>query len=292
MSNDAWKAAAMRESMKNKSTLVSLVHPLLLKANEESSALRDTKHFHPSSMCKRDWCTRETAYKVMGFTESNPERPKPFRTLNIFEEGNRIHSKWQGWFKDLGILRGKWLCHECEHTWYGSGTCESCQSKQVEYLEVPVTNKELNILGHADGHIIMPDGSDALIEIKSMGIGTFRYEAPQLFNQYAHKEITAEEMWKDVKRPFPSHLRQGSLYMYCTGIHTMVFIYEWKAGQDVKEFTVQYQPEVISDILYNCGSLDSDLKADRLPDRPSWAEFKSKTPCKYCAYKDLCWESS
>ena len=48
-----------------------------------------------------------------------------------------------------------------------------------------------------------------------------------------------------IKRPFPQHLRQGMLYCHVTGIHAIVFLYEFKANQDFKAFTVRYQPTLI-----------------------------------------------
>jgi hypothetical protein len=290
MTEDAWKIEAMKASMKNRSTFVSLVHPLLLNNAREKDAQRDTEHFHPSDLCKRDWCVRQSAYKMLGHVESNPEKPKPFKTLNIFAEGNRIHEKWQGWLRDVGVLRGRWFCEECSEMWYGTYPCEYCGSRKVVYQEVPLHDEEHRLLGHADGHVVLED--DYLIEIKSVGIGTFRYEDMGLFNRYSRKEITAEEMWNEVRRPFLSHLKQGNLYMYVTDIRKMIFIYEWKAGQDIREFKVNYQPELISGILTACANALKQIDNNELPDRPEWIESKDTPPCRWCAYKTTCWSDT
>jgi hypothetical protein len=289
MTEDAWKIEAMKASMKNKAKLVSLIHPLILKEYVDKNASRDTDHFHPSEICKRDWCVRQSGYRMMGYDESNPERPKPFKTLNIFEEGNRIHRKWQGWLQDAGVLHGQWYCYECEDIWYGESTCPKCQSKQVQYHEVPLYDEDHHLLGHADGHVVLD--TDYLIEIKSVGIGTFRYENFPLFNRYATKDITADQMWNEVNRPFLSHLKQGTLYMHVTGIHKMIFIYEWKASQDIKEFVVSYQPEVISGILATCDAGLRDIVKGVVPPRPEWIDNKNHQACKYCAYRTTCWSS-
>jgi len=288
MTDDAWKIEAMKASMKNRSTLVSLIHPMLLRDYRENSDLRDTEHFHPSEVCKRDWCIRQTMCRMFGEKETNPERAKSFQVLNIFAEGHRIHHKWQEWLRQAGVLRGKWSCNVCYNTWDGDDTCTYCKSRDVTYREVPVHDHEHHLLGHADGRLDLPDG-EALLEVKSVGIGTFRYEDMGLFNRYAHKEITAEEMWRSVNRPFLSHLKQGSLYMHATGIHRMIFVYEWKAGQEVKEFTVKYQPDVIADVLAACRVGLKYLQTGTLPPAPEWAE-KDKAPCRYCPYRDSCWK--
>ena len=290
MTEDTWKIEAMKASMKNKAKLVSLLHPHLLEDYDYKNRLRDTEHFHPSDMCKRDWCVRQSIYRMLNYKETNPERPKAFKTLNIFEEGHRIHRKWQGWLQEVGMLLGRWYCRECEHVWYGKSVCESCTSKQTDYHEVPIYDEEHHIMGHADGHVKL-DNEDYLIEIKSVGIGTFRYENFPLFNRYTTKQITADEMWNEVNRPFLSHLRQGTLYMHCTGIKKMIFIYEWKASQDIKEFVVSYQPEVISDILATCRAGLHYLGQGSVSPRPDWITTKDHQACKYCTYKKICWSS-
>ncbi len=290
MTEDAWKIEAMKASMKNKAKLVSLLHPHLLEEYTAKNLLRDTEHFHPSEICKRDWCVRQSSYRMMGYEETNPEKPKPFKTLNIFEEGNRIHRKWQGWLQDIGLLQGQWYCRECYHVWYGKPVCVDCHSRQVDYQEVPIYDEDHHIIGHADGHVNLND-EDYLIEIKSVGIGTFRYENFPLFNRYATKDITADQMWGDVNRPFLSHLKQGSLYMHCTGIKKMIFIYEWKASQDIKEFVVSYQPEVVSDILATCSTGLKHMGKGAISPRPDWIDTKDHQACKYCTYKKLCWSN-
>ena len=288
MTEDTWKVEAMRASMKSKSKLVPLLHPHLLREYQEKNLHRDTEHFHPSEICKRDWCVRQSAYRMMGYEQTNPEKPKPFKTLNIFEEGNRIHRKWQGWLKDIGLLQGQWYCTECENVWYGKPSCPECNSKQVDYQEVPLYDEDQHIIGHADGHVEL-NGEDYLIEIKSVGIGTFRYENFPLFKKYADREITADQMWNDVTRPFLSHLRQGSLYMHCTGITKMIFLYEWKASQDIKEFVVSYKPEVVSGILSTCNTGLVHMGKGAIPPIPDWIDNKDHSACKYCTYRTICW---
>ena len=289
MTDDAWKVEAMKATIKSKSKLIPMIHPMLLEEYDHKSRDRDTEHFHPSEICKRDWCVRQSAYRMMGYQETNPERPKPFKTLNIFEEGNRIHRKWQGWLRQAGVLRGQWYCPECDNVWYGEAECPECKSLLAVYQEVPIYDEEHHIIGHADGHLQLEE--EYLLEIKSVGIGTFRYENFPLFNRYAQREITADQMWNEVNRPFLSHLKQGSLYMHCTGIKKMVFIYEWKASQDIKEFLVSHQPEVVSDTLTTCKAGLREIGKGNIPPRPDWIDTKDHTACKYCTYRSICWSN-
>ena len=97
-------------------------------------------------------------------------------------------------------------------------------------------------------------------------------------------------MWKRIRQPFPSHVRQAMLYMYCTGIHTMVFIYEWKATQEVKEFTVQFQQELVDPILASCEIVVKALDSSIPPMRPTWVTDSDHKTCKYCPHKSTCWK--
>jgi hypothetical protein len=110
-----------------------------------------------------------------------------------------------------------------------------------------------------------------------------------LYKQYQKGELTLDGMWKKVRQPFPSHIKQGLLYMYCTGIHQMTFLYEWKPTQEVKEFVVGFTPELVQPMLDNCKRLMTALEGDVPPMRPMWAEEPTCNGCKFCPYKKTCW---
>jgi CRISPR/Cas system-associated exonuclease Cas4 (RecB family) len=264
----------------------------ILKDRDARESTRDTAHIHPSDLAKRDWCPRANWYTI----REQPKDPEnfAFQRLNVFAEGHYIHAKWQDWLNHAGVLEGWWQCSNtiCNHKWEAISpkSCPSCGTPYPLYREVPLSNEEHMILGHADG-IINDANGRALIEIKSVGLGTVRFEAPDLFNSYQKGDITLDGLWKKIRQPFPSHIKQGLLYMYCTGIHEMVYLYEWKPTQEVKEFVVGFTPELVQPMLDNCKRLMTALQKDIPPMRPMWAESSSSTGCKYCSYKKTCWRS-
>jgi hypothetical protein len=151
----------------------------------------------------------------------------------------------------------------------------------MQYLEVPLRYDPLLISGHADGAI---PRLSALIEIKSVGTGTVRIEAPEIFkNNSEGSFIDLQGLWKDIKEPFPSHIRQGQLYLaLCNRIglpfDQIIFIYEAKFNQGVKEFVVKFDPEVSKSILRNCSDIAAALDLDApLPKCPTGT-------CKDCEY--------
>lgn len=254
MSELPWHLQTYKKSFSSTGRLIPLVEKHLIE--EQLNSTRDTEHLHPSEICKRDWCPRSSWYTIKGYEKQSEKFT--FQRLNIFAEGHAIHNKWQTWLTDLGVL---------------------------EQAEVPIKDEEHLILGHADG-IINDKQGRAILEIKSVGVGTIRMEAPDMMTE----GMTPDEMWKKIRKPFPTHLRQLMLYMYCTGINEGVVLYEWKATQEVKEFAVKFQPELIEHILVSCRMVVSALKSGIPPMRPTWMEDSQNKVCKACPYQKVCWK--
>lgn len=251
----------MKRILNSPHRLLPVAERYLLESNVEKSLERDKLHLHPSEICKKDWCPRQSYYRIIGLPE--PAESFTLQRLNVFAEGNLIHQKWQSWLTEAGVL---------------------------EQAEVPVVNKEHRILGHADG-IISDKKGRAVLEIKSVGVGTIRFEDYPLFARYAKGEITLDAMWNSITHPFDSHIRQLQLYMYCLDIHEGIVIYEWKPSQDVKEFSVQYQPELVDPILASCMSVQLSLDEGLPPSRPAWLNPTHRV-CKGCAFKTECWKGN
>jgi len=214
---------------------------------------RDHTVIHPSELCKTDFCARASYYTIT----QGPKRDKAgFRLQNIYDEGHYIHAKWQNRLRDMGILYGMWYCQSCKLAYTGIGSsCPDCGSLLIDYREVSVYDRDLMISGHTDGWV-KDDQGNVLIEIKSIGIGTIRFEEPSLL--YSH--ATLDDAWANIRRPFSTHIRQGQLYLEMLrrmkekGIYDevpeeIVFIYEKKSDQAVKEFTVRANPATVKPML-------------------------------------------
>ena len=288
MSVDPWYKKNYKDMLKYNGRLLPLVNEQAMKASIERNSHRDTDHLHPSELSKKDWCPRSAWYKIMKYPAASESLS--FSRLNVFEEGHSIHNKWQTWLWKAGVLSGDWYCESCNHRWSAVAptTCAMCSSTRIVYREVPIHNDEHRILGHADGLVVDKSG-EALIEIKSVGIGTVRFEKPGLYADYANGQLTIDEVWKMIKSPFASHIRQGNLYMHCTGVHTIIFLYEWKPTQEVKEFIVNYNEDIVNPILDNCKLVLNHLESGVTPSRPDWAA-KTSAGCKYCPYIKECWK--
>lgn len=246
---------------------------------------------HVSELVKKDFCPR-TAYYRISRTRSGlaiPMEEAPYFALeNIYEEGHTIHEKWQSWFWDMGTLFGFFSCFACG--WRDEAVapicCPKCSAPRqcLQYQEVHLFDPEHLLVGHADGEI--RDGRGAvLIEVKSIGLGTVRVELPGILRDHTRKyedehgkertHLDIDGLWRDLKRPFPSHLRQGYVYLYLRDLLTVEkgwpqvdridFIYESKMTQAVKEFSVNRDDEMVKDFLAQARDVAQGLKLDIPP---------------------------
>jgi hypothetical protein len=258
-------------------------------------------------MSKSDWCPRATYYRIAGVTPTNTEK-FAFQLESIFEEGHLIHAKWQGWLAEMGLLWGTWVCPtNREHpavTGTAPQTCFECEggygvTVPMKYAEITLDGEEKFLMvGHADGGL--PDRR-SLIELKSIGLGTLRLEDPSLLSKYlvetveGRKIYDLDSLWKGLRRPLPSHLRQGNIYLkLCQEMglpfDRMVFLYEFKATQAFKEFTVKYTPDIAEPLFETALDIKYALGKGKPVPRPPHADGPTAKVCKACPFATHCWQ--
>lgn len=250
------------DAKKHKSRLVGDVERHLLSRPPGDRA---TDVLHPSEIIKRDWCRRSSYFLLKGYPKT-PNRPN-LRLQSIFDEGHAIHAKWQNWFKEMGVLHGQFKCQSCGKINWGTSPdlCAMCQGTNLVYHEVTLFDDALRIKGHTDGWI-KGIGNDCLIEIKSVGPGTIRAESPDLFQ--GTQDFMAA--WKNVHRPFNSHILQGQMYLELMKrmgheVNEIVFLYELKADQDYKEFAVKADYELVRHIFENAEKVVKAVTTNTVP---------------------------
>jgi CRISPR/Cas system-associated exonuclease Cas4 (RecB family) len=225
---------------------------------------RSTTVLHPSEMTKFDWCLRESWFLLQGVPK---KQVKPaFKLQSIFDTGHALHSKWQRYFQDMGVLHGRFKCAVCDGITFATSPqkCADCGAPwyKLTYDEVTLFDNDLRIKGHTDGWI-KGLGKDALIEIKTVGPGTLRFEAGHLMREADGDFLKAFQL---VKTPFSPHILQGQIYLELmkrmgNPVDEIVFIYELKADQSMKEFTVQADFELVRHIFENAERVVQAIEA-------------------------------
>lgn len=268
---------ALLETTKRPTVLLGDVQRLLLQPGSESGLRTDA--LHPSEISHSDWCPRASYYRLSG-REPVSERAGSYWQLQmIFDEGKEIHGKWQKRIWDLGRLAGTFYCTACHSAWPATAPqeCIAChQGRQfLRFHEVPLYNQNLNMAGHADG---LDTFDGPIIEIKSVGLGTVRFENPRLIAEHTYdfhmngkprKFLDYDGLWNSIRRPFPSHMRQGDFYCYLSRKYTKVlFLYECKWNQKCREFIVEYREERIADRLDMCSRITMALQGGPIPSCP------------------------
>lgn len=272
------------------------VRKVLLDRARKDAEITAHRHniIYPSEMGKTDWCPRATYYRMTGLPL--PSSKSSFTLENVFSEGNMIHNKWQGWLAQTGKLWGDWRCSRCAEyvkdsikpeiifgpcigtDWVNLGLKFHDQQEVFKhdwhYKEVTLRSSTLPVSGHADGALI---DDNVLIELKSLGVGSLRFEAPQLITQHTHetksgrKILDVDGIWKDFHRPLTSHIKQGNIYLWMAKemglpFDRICFVYEFKANQQAKEFVVPYTEDLISGVLDTAADIENHVKLGKPPD--------------------------
>jgi hypothetical protein len=264
-------------------TEARLSGPLERHLQKRPAGDRDYTVLHPSEIIKRDHCYRASYYLLKGATRI-ADKPN-LRLQSIFDEGHYIHAKWQKWFQEMGILHGNFKCVVCDKmTWGTSPTeCEHCGASEakLEYAEVTMRDDALMIKGHTDGWI-KDDKGDFLIEIKSVGPGTIRVDAPELIMD-ANGDLG--KAFNNIKRPFPSHILQGQMYLELMKrmgheVAGIIFLYELKQDQNYKEFPmIKADYELVRHIFENAEDVVTAVKQNKVPE----CNNNPGASCKQCA---------
>jgi len=135
------------------------------------------------------------------------------------------------------------------------------------YPEVPLQIPELNVYGHCDGVIHYPINGEKVkigLELKTINLRGFE---------------------NDIKnRPTAKHLDQGALYMVGLDLPAMVFLYECKNTQEMKEFVITRDDvsKRWANIQQRLEHVNEHLEGGTLP------RIRAQSWCHSCPFKVEC----
>lgn len=268
------RAAELARIRGRKGTLLPILEEQMLHDMDGIPDDRRMDLIHASELSHADLCHRAVSHRIL--TNTKPAEPFSFQRENVFAEGNEIHRKWQHRMRRTGKLWGQWRCRICSATELGLEPsltgCKYACGHYWKYNEVPLYLEDRMLIGHADGAVIL--GPGCVAEIKSVGLGTLRFENPRLLAEHTHHRdgrdvYDLDGIVADIRRPFMTHIRQGNMYSWmCSQLgypfKTIVFLYEYKWNQQVREFTIQPSQSIIDGMLSQADTIAAAVRQEKL----------------------------
>ena len=285
------------KSMKNEGLVVKPLDLYLLKLNDNEESDRAIDINSPSQV---GGCLRARYYARKQY-EKDHNSIEP-RLRRIFDNGTKVHERLQEYLTKQGIL----LMDEVPVV----NDEYNIQGHTDGYLKL--SSKEIGILEiksiKAENFTKL---KDAEFHHKQQAL-TYMYCAEER-RKYLRKTYPTEKAFKRLEenriRYFESrylHLEDGKRYtkeekiqfqidlnlksdeiLFNTEkpIKRVVVLYECKNSQNLKEFCVHWDSEIINNILEECDYLNDCVKNNKIPDREG---TKSSMTCRYCNYKGEC----
>lgn len=182
-----------------------------LEEKAKSSRYKRKKTIRPSEI---GYCLRKIVMDILNLVVYIPVKP---RIQRIFDNGNSVHKRYlMGYLKFLD-------CRplEVEEEKDGKVEWKECVEKRFE-------DHDLWLKGSPDALIQNPEnGLDYVFELKSI--------KQEQFNKLIH--------------PLIEHEYQAYVYMYMTGIPRAIILYENKNNQELKEFIVTRNGQMMERVL-------------------------------------------
>jgi len=250
--------------------------------------------FHPSGFSR--WCSREAVFNILARMSGDVVKHVKHApsTMMRFQAGHATHNWWQSrLFGEMGVLYGIWQCSKCGHVhgtdddlirmpkecvscgkgrhalWFKEAGIEVPASKVLGVKEETLTEleKELfRIVGHYDGMLRIKGHPDMVAEVKS--------EDP--------------ELWKRRCGPESSHVIQGLIYAYASGVDHVAVIYVNKSSYDLKTYRVNGVNKVIREQFQKIRAVRKAVQATSPESLDRACPDAKHQRAKTCPFKSIC----
>lgn len=307
------------QAMKNEGYIIKPLDMYLLSLNSKDSD-RATNVNSPS---QASVCNRANYYARMGYQNDGSIDP---RTRRIFDNGTKTHERLQEYLLAEGILIGDEVpCINPEYNIQGhtdgflnlgAVTNETvlipkgcCRAKLpvTKYTEVGILEiKSINSNGFTQLKDAKPEHKQQAM------IYLYCAEARRVLLQDRYADVPSflnseEERAEEFRRRY-AHLQEGSkftkeekidfqvrlclhtdwiLFNTTRPLTKVVFLYENKDNQELKEYVVKRDDSILQQVLAKYERLNLACEKEEIPDREGTS--KSCTTCRWCNYKTECW---
>ncbi len=268
---------------------------------------RDFSYFHASEW---DRCHRKISYEyyeAMGYITVDGSSLKIDPQLErIFDNGTWTHLRWGEYLTATGALMGRWKCTNTgcldvhgQHEKLGILKPDKCICGKTEfkYEEVSFRDEETMWGGSVDAIVdISALDADSLGDQKYLAVSMESFSPEEWGTRLVIDYKTMNPYkFRKLEEPLPEHKTQMQIYLYLSGLKYGKFLYEDKAFQEVKEFDVIRDDQLL--VVKKAEALHlkhvvthTNAQGKRvLPPRAH--EYRTHEDCKRCKYRGNCWPS-
>ncbi|MDP2930490.1 MAG: PD-(D/E)XK nuclease family protein [bacterium] len=93
-------------------------------------------------------------------------------------------------------------------------------------------------------------------------------------------------LFKGLSKPKEENLAQIQLYLHFFKIEKGILLYVNKDTQELKEFTVIYNPDFSKQLLKDLSVLKEKIEIDTIPAR--LLDYPENKECQFCQFKEIC----
>lgn len=290
----------LKENMKKKGIIARLDNYLLTLQKEDNDRAFNVNAPSQIAVCKRA--------RYYARTGEGTKTSYSARTQRIFDNGTHFHERTQKYMLDSGILlldEVPVLSEEYNIQGHTDGILDLGDEYAILELKSINDNQYSGLRsGEKPEHTLQGLVYVYCIESHRKFLRE-KYKTNLLFKlsksnranhyrQYYQHLKGGSKYTKEEKIEFQVglHLRLDDLIYKCEKpITKVIFLYENKNTQDLKEFVVDSttpeNQEKITEILEGCSFVNECVETGTLP--PREATRKSDSICRFCNYKDECW---
>lgn len=275
-------------------SIIKRLDNYLLVANEESD-----RAINVNSPSQASNCIRANYYMRTG--EQNDGSIDP-RTQRIFDNGTCVHERLQDYLKKANILVQEEVpvLNETYNIQGHTDGLVRLNKYDLGILEIKSINsngfnslKEAKYEHKQQAMVYLFCTENRRSRLRALRKEEFEASEPQrrafYESRYAHikdgKKRTREE-----KINFQVELNLAMdelLYNTPTPINKIVFLYENKDNQELKEYVVELDKDLLNDVLTRYDRLNAYIEVGQVPEREGTS--KSCMTCRWCNYKTNCW---
>ena len=283
-------------TMKQEGYLIKPIDQYLLSLN----ARDNDRASNVNSPSQAGVCQRANYYARMGYQQDGSIEP---RTRRIFNNGDGVHDRLQGYLEQAGVCLMREVPVLCDpYTIQGhTDGLVRISKEEIGILEI----KSINSNGFTNLKEPKPEHKlQAMVylycceERRKYLRSTYKteeeFKASKIFRvqyytkHYQHFKDGSKYTRKEKIRMQVKLGLQADELLWNTPrpITKVVFLYECKDNQDLKEYTVTRDNEVLDYILNRYAELNEAIANEQIPEREGTS--KSCPTCRWCNYRLEC----